>query len=749
MKIEKIEQIKSLGLYKHFEWDKQCSEFNKYNFLYGWNYSGKTTLSRLFKCLEDKKCHPDYPEMEFRITTDNGNLTQKDIGNDYSIRVFNEDFIEDNFEWKNENKEIEPILILGKKSKELEGKLEKTMKNKKEKEGTKETKEKEKSKKYKDLQQSLTDKATEIRNILSITNPKEFDKTKLVNEIDAINDNYDQSILNESDFSKEKEILNEEAREPIQVSFPEFDLKKYIQKINDILQKRISVQKIIEKLKENQKLSEWVRQGIDLHQNEENCQFCGNPIPGNRLEELQQHFSKEFDNLMQETNNLEKDINNYFEKIEKVILPDSARFFREFQSKYQCLVQEFNDAKNNFIDLKPILLNELKKKREKPFEVLSLNIDNQFQSSTDKLNNKIKDIQSIIVKHNNKVNSLETRKSEAKENIIKHLTAQFIKDKSYFDNKQKIENLDKEINDLKNEIKVLDIEINIIKQEINQSAIGAQKLNEYLMAFFFDDKLKIEPTENGKYKLYRVNKITRNLSTGERNIISLIYFFAKLEETGFDKQNAIVFIDDPVSSLDSNHIHRVNSLLANKLPEFGQVFITTHNFDFFNLLKDTHKYDFKNQGGNFYLIKKVKENGDYKSIIENLPNIILKFKSEYNYLFSLLKEFQDSSPKNNFDQLFLIPNILRRFFEMYLFIRYPDGKKYKDKVDNFFNNNELQEKHIALKIMDEYSHEENLDHATKFPDIQELEKAVKFILDEIKNKDKSHYDALCESISAN
>lgn len=748
MKIEKIEQIESMGLYYNFRWDAQCSGFNKYNFFYGWNYSGKTTLSRLFKCLEDKKCHPDYPQMKFSITTDNRNLTQKDIENDYSIRVFNEDFIEENFEWKNENKEIEPILILGKESKELEDKLKEIETNKKSKEDTKKTKEKEKSNKEKELQQSLTDKATEIRNILSITNPKDFDKTKLVNKIDAINGNYDQFILNESDFSNEKEILNEEAKEKIQVSFPE--LEDYARKINVILQKEISAQKIIEKLKENKNLSDWVRQGIDLHQNEEYCQFCGNPITKNRLEELQQHFSKEYNNLMQEIKGLEEEINKYFENIKNFTLPDSANFFKEFQSEYRHLVQEFDKAKNFFFNLKSVLLIELNRKREKPFEVLSRNIDNsQFQSATEELNNRIKEIQSIIDKHNNKVNSLETRKSEAKEKIIKHLTAQFIQEKNYFENKKEIENLDEENNNLKKEINSLDVEINNINQEIKQSAIGAQKLNEYLKAIFFDDKLKIEPTENGKYKLYRVDKIARNLSTGERNIISLIYFFAKLEETGFDKQNAIIFIDDPVSSLDSNHIHRINSLLTKKLPEFGQVFITTHNFDFFNLLKDAYKHDLKNGKAQFYLIKKVKENGDYKSIIDNLPNIILNFKSEYNYLFSLLKEFQDSSQKNNFDQLFLIPNILRRFFEMYLFIRYPDGKKYKDKANKFFNNNDSREKHTALKIMDEYSHEENPDHATKFPDIQELEEAVKFILDEIENKDKSHYNALCESISAN
>jgi wobble nucleotide-excising tRNase len=327
MKIKKIEKIESLGLYQNFAWDDQCNEFNKYNFLYGWNYSGKTTLSRLFKCLEDKKCHPGYSQMKFTITTNNGNLTQKDIGSDYFIKVFNEDFVEENFEWNNENKDIEPILILGKESKELEKKLKDSEINKKKKEDTKKTKEKEKSNKDDELQKSLTNKASEIRSILNITNPKEFDKKQLEQKIEEIKSNYQELVLNESDFLKEKDTLNEEARQKIQVSFPEYDLKEYTQKITNTLQKRISVQKIIEKLKENQKLSEWVRQGIDLHKNEKYCQFCGNPLPKDRLEELQQHFSKEYDNLLQEIKGLEKEIDSYFESIKTLTLPDSARFF--------------------------------------------------------------------------------------------------------------------------------------------------------------------------------------------------------------------------------------------------------------------------------------------------------------------------------------------------------------------------------------------------------------------------------------
>ncbi len=100
MRIKRILEIKNLGVFNNFSWLSACQDFKRYNFFYGWNYSGKTTPSRLFKYLEDKKIHPDFPELKFKLQTDNGNLTEKDKGREFDIRVFNEEFVSENFRWK-------------------------------------------------------------------------------------------------------------------------------------------------------------------------------------------------------------------------------------------------------------------------------------------------------------------------------------------------------------------------------------------------------------------------------------------------------------------------------------------------------------------------------------------------------------------------------------------------------------------------------------------------------------------------
>jgi len=64
--IGKIRRIRLFGSYIDFDWPAELSEFKRFNVLYGRNYSGKTMLSRIFRCFEKKSLHPDFPSAEGR-----------------------------------------------------------------------------------------------------------------------------------------------------------------------------------------------------------------------------------------------------------------------------------------------------------------------------------------------------------------------------------------------------------------------------------------------------------------------------------------------------------------------------------------------------------------------------------------------------------------------------------------------------------------------------------------------------------
>jgi len=745
MKIKKIKKVRNLGTFNDFQWQNSCQEFEQYNFFYGWNYSGKTTLSRIFRCLETKTQHPDFPNAEFSLETINGIVTQKNISKDYPIRVFNEDFVEDNFQWNNEKHEVEPVLILGKEIKDLEIKAEKLKKDREEEKEKLSKEREEKEHINRDLENSLTGKASEIRNILKITNPRDFDKNKLEDKINSKKDSYQNYILSDDKKEETRNLYESKKLDKVTFEYPFLKLSTYISGVKSILSQKVTAQQIIEKLKANLKLSNWVKEGIDLHQNEKVCQFCGNPLPSDLLERLNKHFSREFDKLIEQINSKGKEILDHIKEIENLNFPDKACLFKDLQSKFENNLNRLNISKNSYIKALKSLKEELERKRKSPFDSLELK---ELLGNTTKLENAIKEIKTNIDTHNLKVDSFENEKQKAKVKLINHFTAEFIKGKNYFEIQSKIKKINNNIQSLESEIDRLNKKISDINTQIKAEAIGADKINEYLKQFFNDDELKVQLTENSKYKFYRNNQIAKNLSTGEKNIISLIYFFAKLEETDFDFNNAVIFIDDPVSSLDSNHIFKVYAFINEKLKDCGQFFITTHNFDFFNLLKDLGKYDLKNKG-NFYLVKKIKNQTGELSRIENLPNVLLRLKSEYNYLFSVLKLFNELDDKSNFDLLYLLPNILRRFFEAYLFMKYPDGKKFNSKAKTFLKDTNISNKQNILKLIDEYSHEENPEHSQKFPDIEEVENSVSFILETIKNKDKEHYGALCESLKSN
>lgn len=51
--IKRVSSLKQFGIFRNFAWDSDnVDDFARYNLLYGWNYSGKTTLSRIISTLQ-------------------------------------------------------------------------------------------------------------------------------------------------------------------------------------------------------------------------------------------------------------------------------------------------------------------------------------------------------------------------------------------------------------------------------------------------------------------------------------------------------------------------------------------------------------------------------------------------------------------------------------------------------------------------------------------------------------------------
>lgn len=113
MAIDRISRLRNCGVFQDFSWPADLPNFGRYNLIYGWNWSGKTTLSRLLRALE------------MRIMPTDGQVTLSvnchDVsGDDFAqatlpVRVFNRDFITESV-FPVGGGDVQPIFVVGKES---------------------------------------------------------------------------------------------------------------------------------------------------------------------------------------------------------------------------------------------------------------------------------------------------------------------------------------------------------------------------------------------------------------------------------------------------------------------------------------------------------------------------------------------------------------------------------------------------------------------------------------------------------
>jgi len=370
----------------------------------------------------------------------------------------------------------------------------------------------------------------------------------------------------------------------------------------------------------------------------------------------------------------------------------------------------------------------------------------------------VQEINGIIKKHNRRTNEFENVKKNAKLRLLNHHIAQFIIDFDYLDKMNEINEINNTLFSLKTKIDKVDNTIKGIEAQLLDAKKGAKKVNEYLNTFFQSNRLLIDVQEDGRFILKRNGKIAKNLSEGEKSAISFIYFITQLENRDTNLKETVVVIDDPISSLDHNHIYSVFAIIKAKLnpKSCKQIIISTHNSEFFNLMKDLSISDIPRFFGkgekdhekfvSFYFIERKLSGDEIISTIVPLPQELKNYKSEYVFLFSILKKFV-SDPSSEISYRAIIPNVARRFLEAYLNFRNPSSKQgFIQKMSILFP--EDTDRFLVYKVTNEYSHNDQVNNRTFYlPEIEECNQVVALIFKCLEEKDKLHFDALLDNIT--
>ena len=655
--------INKLGRFNNFNFNG-VDDFKRFNVLYGWNYSGKTTLSRAFMVFDNKKI-PEYYDDGFDFTlekTDGSNLSpnSETDRNNLQTKVFNSDYVEDNLFFKDTG--ASNILVLADNAQETMNKIEQLTgeirssivninKFKKQQAENKTYLEDRRSKESRKIKENLHCTFT-ASTFLSYER-----KLKEENSIET------HIIENDDELCNKRSVaIAEKNKENIeQIPFlPEID----IEKLKELLNETVNITAPLTRLSINKEAEKWVREGLTLHNNTDVCFYCGRPLDEIIINELNAHFDKTYNDFItkieMQQNNI-KPISSFND-----ILPDTTKFYEQFENKYLKDKEHLEDLRKQYNKVVQQIQQLLSNKLKSVTHPLNCDIDYDFTT----LNSQIKKINDGVIKEHNTFNeNFDKQKDAALEELCRHYVAEIIVGKDYTSAEKAINDSVIGIKKTTKEIEEKEKEKKALESQISESVAGAEKVNTILKRLFMG-KTEIElaqksPIETEKYILKRNGKPAHHLSEGEKTAISFAHFLASLESKDLvDKCGEIIlYIDDPISSLDNNHIYAVFAEIDRLRHEdnkrkYKQLFISTHNYHLFRLLTER---DEKHIG--VYYVKRNRDD----SVIENFSKSILQQKSEYTFLFNQIKKYIDNSNEDDY----IIGHFLRRFLEIFATYKNP------------------------------------------------------------------------------
>jgi wobble nucleotide-excising tRNase len=663
--------IKKVNIKKAASFKEYVQDFNfkRINVFFGYNGCGKTTLSRTLCCLEKKEIieelkTEDIETPSFSIETKTKTFSENDLDNELKIKIFNQDYVGKNINYDS----LAGVLVAGEESQDKQNKIVELTKKKESLQGQLEVQREKKERRQSEIdslslriEHQKSDVAQFIKNNLHGFDTS-YNKTKLEN----FKNNQEFQSHKDEEINLQNEIQNYNSanKQNIDILEPLQQITKDdIENINIILQSSVldSV-KIAEITSEFEK---WASDGLELHKDKNQCVFCGSSLTEERKKSLDSHFSDEYKNLIKKIDSQIDNLKNLkLSKVEKYF--DWYEEFREEGEKHK---KSINDKITDYNKYLFKIITTLREKKKNAFNTDFKVEYKDFDLDISKLND-------LIEKHRERHKNFKNAKDESTNKVITYKILDMENSADFVDKQNSIETKKEEIRKIEGTIKKLNCEIfttkteiKTLSKEIHELHVGADKFNQYLDELLPSLGLKVEPNGDN-FSLKRNDHHVKHLSEGERNILSFVYFVLSFSD-GKDKKNElkedlkdwIVFIDDPISSLDDSNLHLVAGFIKNHFKHTKQLFLTTHNFSFWRCFRNKGEH----QGYFHFLIEKKKD----ISLIEELPesHVLVKHQSDYTFIYSKLKEFIE---KPEAEENVAVLNHLRKFLEYFSSFMFPN-----------------------------------------------------------------------------
>lgn len=563
-----------------FEASVPIGDLRRCNYFYGANGTGKTTISKI---LADPDEHP-------------GSLITWTAGQPLATRVYNRDYVRKTF---GDNKALPGIFTLGEGSAEVQKQLDRK----------REEQQKQRDKLAK-LQASLggelvkRDAAWEELRDAAWAVRKELQQSfKPALQGSGNKDRCAQAVLDarkagsgtlhplDGLTQRAAAVYGESVeRAPIH-PVPTADTLAELAS-HEILGRRIAGRTDVEiaTLIERLGNADWVRQGRIHHDalDHEQCPFCQQPTRPELKEQLDAFFDASY----------ERDV---------ATLKDLAEEYRDAVTTLSGAYRQIKDQPGPFLD------------RETFTDKVAL-IGQQANANrrtiADKLDVpgttvELQDLSPLIAEaaalleeanqrggeHNKLLDNRSAERTRLREDVWCFIVDRLAADLARYDKQagaanKAIKGIQGNIDTVDKELRVTDTAIKELEKQVTSVKPTVDAINAILQAYEFTSFRLAEAQREGFYRVVRADgqDALDTLSEGERTLITFLYFYSDIQgstSTSGVTQPRVVVFDDPISSLDSDVLFLVSSLVRRVVElardpasPIEQVFVLTHNVYF-------------------------------------------------------------------------------------------------------------------------------------------------------------------------
>lgn len=671
----------------------QIDGLKKVNFFFGYNGSGKSTIAKYLRNLSlettERNAHFN-------------NCTNAGYDNSlHQILTFNDEFIEHNFR---KSPDFKGVFSLNETNESIDLQINAEEKNIEENSSVidkyknkKTIIESDKKSKSDALMTHCWNQRTAFSNFSKISLQYSGSKPNHLLELRRILDAKPFQPIALQELTEKYQIFFESDLKELNVSVDAkkyFELRRLETKLKKILEEVIIGNESVDIAALIQVLNSrtWVEQGTKLLQpNSATCPFC-------QKETIDSDLKKQFEAYFDET---------YKTKIAAIesLKASYENSTKEFLGKLIKIQDVYNNE--NIVSNLVVFFTSMFREN---IEVINAKIESS---------NEIKDIVSVNIKKtdlsqvaagiksgNQAFSNSDSNKKDLIEEIWKYMAVESDQEIQTYDERLKkysriVSKCDEGESSYRKKIETATENIETLRSQTVNTKEAVDNINIILKnagyeGFIIEEKEKINNISN--YHLKRLNTSNSNpifdsLSEGEKNFISFLYFYQlclgtdDLSNNGSKKK--LIVIDDPVSSLDSQALFIVSTLIHSliqrkaedkvnrKLLKNGgiiQVFIFTHNFYFYKEVS-FEKRHLCTDYWHFKISKQSNQTsvtGDYNRSVSD----------DYSLMWKTIKDIKSNAP-NNSSLNIMISNSMRRIIESYVnFVGYG-----KDSWASLLNEN--------------------------------------------------------------